>query len=251
MPEPRSFKDHFSDAPAEYARARPTYPVELFERLRALSPDAATVWDCATGNGQAAVELADRFPRVIANDASAEQLAHAARRPNIDYRVAPAEASGLEHASVDLVTVAQALHWFDHDAFWSEVASVARPDALLAAWCYGLHEIEPAIDRAVRRHYDHVVGAYWTPERAHIDAAYATIDCPFVELDAPRLAMERDWTREDVLAYIATWSATKRCTRETGEDPTPALADELSRLWESGNTKRVRWPLTLRLWRVA
>jgi len=243
-PDPsRGFKDHFSDRPGEYAEARPTYPAPLFDWLATLAPADGMVWDCASGSGQAAVELAARFARVIATDASAGQIAQGAKRANIEYRVAPAEDSGLPDASVDLVTVAQALHWFDFDRFYAEVRRVLKPGGVVCAWCYGLQRVEPRIDEIIGRFYEGVVGPHWPPERRHIDSMYATVPFPFARIEAPGFEMLHEWTRERFLAYVRTWSAVKRFVAAEGRDPVDLLEGELDGVWDAGATKMVRWPL--------
>ncbi len=249
MSETPAFKDHFSDASRGYAAARPSYPGALFDYLRELAPRAEVVWDCATGSGQAAVGLAARFARVIATDASAAQLEHAERRENISYRAATAEESGLGDSSVGLVTVAQALHWFSFGVFFDEAERVLEPGGVIAAWCYGLHAVGAEIDAVIGRYYQETVGAWWPAERRHIESAYATIPCSFDAIETPAFEMRREWTLDEVIAYVRTWSATKRCARETGGDPAGALREELAAVWGTG-TRGVVWPVTLRAWRV-
>jgi ubiquinone/menaquinone biosynthesis C-methylase UbiE len=159
MFRPERFKDHFSKQAADYAKFRPRYPKELFRRLASIAPDTQLAWDCATGTGQAAIELAEFFDRVIATDASEKQIANAERHPRVEYRAATAEESGLDAASVDLVTVAQALHWFDLDRFYAEVRRVLKPQGLLAATAYKLAKISPEIDLIVNHYYSDIVGS--------------------------------------------------------------------------------------------
>lgn len=243
------FKDHFSGSAADYARYRPRYPDALFAHLAALPPARTAAWDCATGSGQAAVALARHFPRVIATDASAEQLAHAEPHPRVEYRTAPAEQSRVPDESVDLVTVAQALHWFDQDAFHGEATRVLRPGGVLAAWCYGRMELPRlALQRTVDRFYTEIVGPYWPPERRWIEEGYRTLRLPFPELAAPAFAMEARLSLDALVGYLGTWSATRRCHQATGRDPLPQLRDALARDWPAPEEpRRVRWPLALRI----
>lgn len=187
----RPWPDHFSTHSADYRRYRPHYPRVLFEWLAQASPARSAAWDCGTGNGQAAVALGELFERIVATDPSANQLAEADLHPRVEYRNARAEASGLTTASVDLVTVAQALHWFDLGLFYPEVSRVLRPGGLVAVWCYGLLEIEPSIDRIVGHFYENVVGPYWPPQRRHIESGYRELPFPFAAVVPPPCAGRR------------------------------------------------------------
>lgn len=245
-----SFHDHFSGHADDYARFRPTYPASLYAFLARAAPAHELAWDCATGNGQAVAGLANHFKRVVATDASAPQLAHAAALAQVEYRVAEATASGIPAASVDLVTIAQALHWFDTPAFYAEVRRVARSGAICAAWGYGLMRVAPAIDAVLDRFYRDVVGPYWPPERAHLDAGYRTLSFPFAELAAPSFAMEATWPLAGLRGYLATWSAAKRYAKAVGADPIARVAADLARAWGPAETPRsITWPLYLRVGR--
>ena len=248
---PQAFKDHFSGVASRYADFRPHYPAELFDYLAGLVPKNATVWDCAAGNGQATLDLAARLDRVIATDASREQIAAAPLRPNIEYRVAPAEHSGLADASVSLVTVAQALHWFDLPGFYGEAKRVLQPNGLLAVWAYGINQVEgDAVDALVQEYYSNVVGPYWPPERKLVEEGYRTIVFPFAEITPPPFRMEAQWTLEQLLGYFSTWSATTRFIKAKGFSPLDSLAAEMAKVWGDQNSPRlVVWPLTLRLGR--
>jgi len=242
------FHDHFSQVAARYADSRPHYPQALFDFLGTLGPPDGLVWDCACGSGQATVDLASRFHRVIATDASREQIAAAPPTPNVEFLVASAEDCGLPARSVDLVTVAQALHWFDFDRFHTEVKRVLKPGGVIAAWAYGLNEVDdPSANRLVHDFYSHVVGPYWPPERRLVEEGYRTIPFPFIELETPSLRMEARWTLEQLLGYFGTWSATSRYRAATGTDPLPRLRDALSAVWgDSDHPRLVTWPLSLR-----
>jgi SAM-dependent methyltransferase len=245
------FADHFSGAAAEYARFRPRYPAALFSYLASLVPGEAVAWDCATGNGQAAVALAAHLSRVVATDASAEQIAHAEPHPRVEYRVAPAERSGLDAASVELVTVAQALHWFDPAAFYAEAQRVLRPGGVIAVWCYG-HMVLPtaALQNALDRFYSVTVGPYWPPERALVEAGYGSLHFPFDDVASPAFVMEMQTSLDGLLGYLGTWSATQRYVQATGRDPVPELGREVAMHWGDPHAQRVvRWPLSLRVGR--
>src|SRR5437867_9645499 len=164
-----TFKDHFSRQAADYAKFRPGYPQELFQYVGSVAPSRQLAWDCGTGNGQAAVGLASVFDRVIATDASEKQITNAEPHQRVDYRVAPAENSGIKSETIDLIMVAQALHWFDLDRFYAEARRVLKPNGVLAASAYNLLHIEPAIDEVINRYYYDVVGPFWPPERKLVE----------------------------------------------------------------------------------
>jgi SAM-dependent methyltransferase len=245
------FSDHFSSVAEAYAAARPTYPPALFDHLAGLAPSRTHAWDCAAGNGQATLALAERFARVTATDASVAQLAQAPRRPGITYRAGLAQESGLPDASVDLVTVAQALHWIDLPKFYEEVSRVLVTGGILAVWCYGLQQLdETALDEQLARFYGSVVGPYWAPERRLVETGYRTVPFPFEELEAPAFEMVHEWRLSELLAYLRTWSATSAFVKARGFDPVTPLAEELERAWgPADRRRRVRWPLSLRIGR--
>jgi SAM-dependent methyltransferase len=247
-----SFRDHFSAHAAGYAQARPTYPTALFEWLASRCARRELAWDAGCGNGQASSELARHFTRVIATDPSAEQIAQAPTHPQIDYRVEAAEAPTLAHSSIDLVTVAQAMHWFDLDRFHAEARRVLREDGVIAVWTYGLSNVDPGIDAVFMHLYDDVLGDYWPAERRHVENGYAGLAFPYAPIAAPAFAMECRWTLAQYLAYLRTWSATQRYLRATGEDPVQALANEFAAAWgDPDRMLEVRWPLGLRVGRVS
>ena len=240
------FKDHFSARAGEYARFRPTYPAALFDFLARVAPAHNLAWDVATGNGQAAVALAAHFGRVYATDASANQIANAAPHPAVEYHIESAEASALPDASVDLITVAQALHWFDLKRFYAEARRALAPGGVLAAWCYGGCRVNRAVDRVVDRYYHDIVGPYWPPERAILEAGYRTLAFPFSALAAPAFEMHVHWDLAQFLGYLGTWSATQRFHLERGRDPRQEIGEELERAWGSpAQRQRIQWPLSL------
>jgi SAM-dependent methyltransferase len=245
-----SFPDHFSGHASDYARYRPDYPEALFSYLASLVPEPGFAWDCAAGNGQASAGLARHFEVVLATDASARQIESAPSLPRVRYAVAPAEKSYLPEETVDLVTVAQALHWFDIPAFFAEVRRVLVADGVLAVWCYDLLTMAPEIDFVLNRFYRDVVGEYWPPERAIVERGYATLEFPFDEIPAPRFAMEKVWTLADLLGYVRTWSAVRRFMAARGEDPVLALEKDLVPAWGPRRlARRAVWDLDLRVGR--
>jgi SAM-dependent methyltransferase len=246
--EMMQFKDYFSGHATDYAKYRPRYPAALFEYLASLTPQHERAWDCATGNGQAAFGLASFFEQVIATDASEAQLRSAPRHEKISYRLATAGRTDIESRSVDLVTVAQALHWFDLEAFYAEVRRVLKPSGVLAVWAYNLLEIAPEIDAKLKEFYSETVGPYWPPERRFVEDGYRSIAFPFRELAPPALRMEADWNLHELSGCLRTWSATKQFIKARGFDPVTALESELLPLWGAPESeKQVRWPLALRI----
>jgi SAM-dependent methyltransferase len=246
-----SFKDHFSRQATEYARFRPQYPRALFEFIAAAVPNDQTALDCATGNGQAAVALAEHFRKVIAIDASAEQIANAQPNERVGYRVASAESTGLSARSVAAITVAQALHWFDREAFYVEARRVLQPRGVLAAWAYNYLRISPEVDPLVRRFHDEIVGPYWPPERKLVGRGYRELPFPFEEIETPAFQIEVRWSLAHLLGYLRTWSATQRFLAANERDPVELVASDLARAWGNPAAEKLAiWPLTVRMGRV-
>jgi SAM-dependent methyltransferase len=242
-----SFKDHFSKQASDYAKFRPQYPPELFKYLGGIAPQRKLAWDCGTGNGQAAVALASVFERVVATDASEAQIANAEAHARVEYRVAPAENSGIETATIDIITVAQALHWFDLDRFYAEVKRVLKPSGIIAASAYNLLKIAPAIDEIVNRYYYEIVGPFWPPERELVEN-FADLPFPFHKIDPPEFEMTARWNLEQLMGYLRTWSATQRFIAANRRDPLEEIYDELRSAWgEAQQLHRVVWPVTLRV----
>lgn len=244
------FKDHFSAHAAHYREARPHYPTGLFSLLAALAPGHAMAWDAGCGNGQASVALAQHFDRVYASDPSAAQIASAERHSKVNYAVSPAEQCGLADASVDLVTVAQALHWFDVSRFHGEVRRVLRPGGLIAEWCYAECSVQAEVDAVCRRLYADVLGDYWPPERVHVERGYADLEFPFERVEMAPMSMQVSWSLPQYLAYLGSWSALQRYVRERGSDPLVDMSAEFDRAWgEPDQVRVVRWELSLRVGR--
>ena len=234
--------DRFSTQADLYARYRIDYPAELYEWLLPRVSGRGRAWDCATGNGQVAAVLARQFAQVDATDISAAQLAQAPALPNVRYQLSPAEATPFPDDTFDLITVAQAVHWFEPAAFNQEARRVLRPGGLLAEWGYDLASINPAIDSLLRHFHNETMGPYWDAHRWHINERYARLPFPFARVERMDLSSRRQWSAEWFLNYLRTWSSVVKYEQQHGRNPVDALAPELTRLW--GQEKReVRFPV--------
>lgn len=239
--------DHFSRDARSYAEFRPRYSAPLFSWIAGLPAGRRVVWDVATGSGQAATMLTPHFDRVIASDMSIAQLRARLREPRVHYLAALGEASGLRGGRVDLVTVAQAYHWFDPTRFHREVSRVIAPRGALAVWCYGVMHISPDIDAALTRFYDGTVGPYWPAERRHVETGYRHFKIPIDEVAAPPMRIEADLTLPQLLGYLRTWSAVGGYIKARGSDPVAAFGRELGAKWGNpASARQVTWPISVR-----
>lgn len=242
--------DHFSKFAKTYAAYRPTYPDDLFAAVASLAPTTTAVWDCATGTGQAALSLAEHFDHVIATDVGAGMIKNASPHPRVTYAVGSAEEPPLEDHSVDLVTVAMALHWFDREKFWQVCQRVLKPNGVLAYWGYALSEISPAVDAIVNHYHDEKVGPFWPPDRGPLMNLYADIHPPAERLLEQDFAMTTTWRLENLVGMLDSWSASHRAREQTDHDPIPAVAGLLSVVWDRNKSEMpVRWPLKLHAFR--
>ena len=240
-----SVPELFSAVASDYANFRPYYPEAFFEAFAGHCRQRQLAWDCGCGNGQASLALAQHFEAVIGTDASAGQLASAAPHDRVQYRHAPANASGLADASVDAVLVAQAVHWFAGEAFNAEVRRVCRPGATMAWIGYQLLQLDPAdLQGPIEHFYRHTLEPWWPPERRWVDRAYAGLPFPGEEWPFPdTLWIERHWSLQELLGYLGTWSSVE-AARQAGADPLPALSAELQARWPDQGQQplMVRWP---------
>ena len=242
------FEDHFSKHSQTYAQYRPQYPEEIYAYLASIAPGNSLAWDCGTGNGQAALGLAKYFDKVYATDASAEQISRAYPHPKVEYHVEPAEHTSLVDASVDLVTVAVAIHWFNFDEFYREVRRVLKPNGILAAWTYHLPEISPAVDPLVSRYYEDILNGFWPERIRYLHERYKTLPFPWEEILSPAFEMQANWTLNQLAGFFDSWSATQRYKQQNGSHPLEVIWDELSQAWGNENEARlVRWPLHFRI----
>lgn len=245
-----SFEDNFSSHAETYAKYRPTYPEALFERLAEATSGRELAWDCGCGNGQSALALAQYFEGVIATDGSGPQIAHARRHDRVHYMIALAEASGIRSNSVDLITVSQALHWFDHPRFYDEVKRVLKPGGVIAAWCYDFTVIDPAIDPLLTRYSRITVGCFWPSGARLAHRGYREIPFPFGEISFPPFTAEAFWTLSELMGYLTSWSATQEFIRLKGYSPLDELERDLTVVWgDPSSSRRIQWPLQIRVGR--
>lgn len=243
-----SFLDYFSAQAAEYARYRPGYPESMFDYFCELAPDRLLAWDCATGNGQAAISLASVFEKVAATDASRQQIDNAFRHPRIEYKVAPAEHSGLDDASVSLITVAQALHWFDLPEFMREARRVLKPGGIIAVWCCNKSLIDEDVTEVIRRYNREILRDFWSDRIELVENGYLTIDFPFQEIPSPEFMGESEWDLHEYTGFLNTWSAAKSYAESHGHSPVDEIFEDLKKAWGPVEQKRkVRWPMQLRV----
>lgn len=244
--------DHFGTVAESYRSHRPQYPEALFTWLATVAPNRSLVWEPGAGSGQATIGLAGSFDHVVATDLSEAMIEGGPAHPRVAYTVGIAEQSGLPSRSVDLVAVAQALHWFDFDRFYAEVRRVLVPGGLLAVWSYGIVQIQgPAVNRVFHDFYQQVLAPWWPPERRHVDSGYRTIPFPFEELVPPDLQMTVRWPLGTLLGYCRSWSAAARYRRAGKGDLIQELEDRLAPVWGDPAGRRiVSWPLAIRAGRV-
>jgi ubiquinone/menaquinone biosynthesis C-methylase UbiE len=240
--------DLFSKHSEQYAQFRPTYPDALYQFIFSQVNSFDAAWDCGTGNGQAAHVLARKFKKVHASDISANQIEQAVKFDNLFYSVAGEETTFLAN-SIDLITVAQAIHWFDLNKFYQEVNRVAKPNAVIAVWGYSLLSVNSDMDPLIQNFYKNVVGPYWNKERKLIDEEYKTISFPFAEIKSPAFEFSFQWTKEQLEGYLTTWSAVQKYLQTNQVNPVVKLMEEISPFWTQDLVK-VTFPLFLRLGRV-
>jgi ubiquinone/menaquinone biosynthesis C-methylase UbiE len=244
------FTDFFSDASRQYALARPQYPDSLFEFIAQESPDLSAVWDCGTGNGQAAISLANYFDRVYASDPSQEQISHALSHEKVEYSVQLAEQTDFAEGQMSAVCVAQALHWFDFEKFFAEVQRVAKRDALFVAWGYDWFLVDPQFDDAFESLFRSEILPFWSPQVRHLWNGYSQVDVPFERWTVPPQNIELEWTFEQLFEYVFSWSATKCCIDRRGGEFLKITIQELRGYWGKAETRKIRMPLHLLAGRI-
>ncbi len=244
-------KDLFSTQSDLYAKYRPTYPKELYEYILSFVKEKDIAWDCATGNGQAAVVLADYFKKVCATDISAAQIDKAAKKENIEYSVCPAEATSFEENTFDLVTVAQAYHWIKWGEFREEVFRVCKPGAVIAIWTYYRNITgDKKIDDAIYDFYENVTKPYWDYERKYVEEKYETVDFDYKSLPVKNFETTLEWQSEDMLGYVSSWSAIQKFIKANGYSPVSKLGEQLKNIWPKDEVKKIVFPIYLKLGRI-
>lgn len=242
-----TFKDHFSKQAGIYVQYRPTYPKELYAYLASLMKDHFLAWDCGTGNGQSAVQLTEFYEQVYASDPSEQQIRNGIQHEQITYKVESAEQTTLKDQSVDLVTVAQAVHWFDFDRFYTEVKRVLKEDGIIAVWAYGVPLVSPELDPFIRNFHDNVIGEFWQKENKMIENEYVAVPFPFEPIAAPAFHIRKHWTRQELLGHFRTWSATQKYIDKYNINPLGKLEEELAEYWNETEKKDVIWKLILKV----
>lgn len=238
-------KDNFSKQSSQYAQYRPDYPAELFDFILKCIPHKKTAWDCATGNGQSAAALSKHFEKVIATDISSKQIAHAEQAANIFYSLQPAEATNIESHSIDLITVAQAIHWFDFEKFYAEAKRVANSDAFIAVWCYSLLRINEPVDAIISNYHFNTLADYWDAERKYVDDGYKNIPFPFEKIVTPGFFIEKYWSINELEGYLNTWSALQKYLAVNNSNPVPELVQKIRPFWGNTEKQRISFPVHL------
>ena len=240
-------KDNFSSQSEKYAKFRPTYPSDFFDYLNSIIPNKENAWDCGTGNGQVALELSKTFDNVFATDISQSQIDNAVLADNIKYSIQPAEKTDFDSNQFDLITIAQAIHWFDFEQFYKEVKRTAKKKAVICVVGYGRIKISEQIDEVITNFYTNIIGTYWDQERKYIDENYQTIPFPFNELKIPNFENRHNWTLDHLVGYLNTWSAVKHFIRKKGYNPIDKLQNVIKQYWKNEEKKEVKFPVLLRV----
>lgn len=244
-------KDNFSNQAAVYAQFRPHYPEELIDYICSFVLEKGLAWDCATGNGQCAKLLGNHFHKVFATDISQQQMDNAFKASNIFYALEAAENTTLQEKTVDLITVAQAIHWFDFEKFYAEVKRVGKTGGVIAVWCYSLLKISEEIDEIINDYHFNTLDTYWDPERKYLDDDYANVPFPFEKMETKPFTIELDWTMEQLEGYFETWSALQKFMKANSFSPVPALMDKIKLYWGDSETRKIIFPIHLKLGIIA
>jgi hypothetical protein len=240
-------KDNFSAQAVLYAQYRPAYPPELFKYISNFVANKNTTWDCGTGNGQSAIALSKYFKKVIATDISSKQIEQAEKVSNIFYSVQPSGHTNIESNSVNLITVAQAIHWFNFENFYAEVKRVATRSAFIAVWTYSFLQIDEAIDQIIRNYHFNFLGNYWDAERKYVDDEYKNIPFPFERINTPQFFIEKQWSLMELEGYLNTWSVLQKYIAANASNPVPDLINSIKPLWGTETKRKIIFPVHLLL----
>jgi len=243
-------KDNFSEQSHLYEKYRPVYPQSLYNFLLTLLNEKQAAWDCGTGNGQVAAELSKHFEKVFATDISAKQLEQAIRNQNIEYSIQSAEQTNFPDNKFDLITIAQAIHWFNFDVFYAEVKRTAKDNAVICAIGYGKLTISKQIDVLIDDFYKNTIGTYWDKERRYIDERYQTIPFPFEEIESPNFHIQVKWNLEHLIGYLNTWSAVKHYIKQHQHNPVVEFKMQIEQHWGESEILNVTFPLFCRIGRI-
>lgn len=246
------YQKHFGTYSSKYRQFRPDYPQSLYQFLNSLVEEHHLAWDCGAGNGQAAVQLAQYFKRVLASDLQFEQLKAAPICPNILYCQSTAEKAPVQDHVIDLITIAQALHWFDLNLFYNEVNRVLKPNGLIAAWCYSLGQVDENVNKVILKLYKDILGdQYWPIQRRFIEESYQTIPFPFTKLKSPEFFIEKTVDFTQLMGYLQTWSAVKEYEKQNKENPIELIQSDLEKAFgDLTQAKIIRWPIHLLIGRA-
>ena len=241
--------DNFSRQSNTYKKYRPEYPKELYQVILSNSKGRNQCWDCGTGNGQVAKELANYFKKVYATDISENQIKLAEKKSNIEYIVTRSEETNFEENKFDLITVAQAIHWFDFKAFNAEAKRVGKHNSKVCIWGYDLLKVDEEVDEVIQEFYQKTVGSYWNKERRHIDSKYETIDFNFKEVTAPKnLAIKANWKLENMIGFLNSWSSVQNYKNaNSGLNPVKKVENELLKVWTKEKIKQIKFPIFMKI----
>lgn len=247
----KEIQDNFSKQSSFYKKYRPNYPIELINDILHITCEMDSCWDCGTGNGQVAVELSHHFENVFATDVSENQIANAVKKENITYGVERSEDTSFIDNQFDLITVAQALHWFDFKSFNKEINRVCKNGAIVAVWGYGLLRIEESIDLLLDSFYTDIIGPYWNKERKYVDDEYASIPLDFKEINLKKdYLIKTYWTIGDLEGYLNSWSSVQNYITKNKQSPVDQIIESISVYWDNQTTKEINFPIFTRIGRI-
>jgi SAM-dependent methyltransferase len=240
-----TFKDHFSKQSSAYKAHRPTYEPRFFKTIASFANNHNLAVDIGCGSGQSTIGLEPYFQKVVGADPSFNQLSNADLGGNTSYFVCAAESIAMADNTFDMLTVGQALHWFEHDNFYSEARRILKPDGAIVVWCYGLFTIDEGVDSVINYFYHDVVGPHWPSERRHVENAYNEIPFEFVNVKRLKIDMTARWDVHAVIGMLSTWSATQKYQDAKKENPIQLIERDLTNAWGNAGEKAITWPITI------